>query len=70
MDSVPVFEPYFLMWDSVLFQPHGSHEQYPMYVHKTCRQGYRTKSKFPVKICPNCGVDTSTETPPEGIILA
>lgn len=56
-----VYEPYFLRWDSLLFQPHGSKEQIPLYEHKTCKKSYRTFSKYPKRICPGCGIDTAKE---------
>lgn len=68
-NRLPEFEPYFLQWDSVLFQPEGRQEQIPLYVHKACGMGYHTKDKIPKRVCPMCGIDTSKEPLPEGIIL-
>jgi hypothetical protein len=55
------FEPYFLRWESMLFQAFGDERVIPLYVHRTCKQGQVTYSNIPPQVCPHCGVDTAKE---------
>jgi predicted RNA-binding Zn-ribbon protein involved in translation (DUF1610 family) len=74
----PDFEPYFLMWDSVLFFPDANSKNAPIfghvdqigsipcYVHTTCGAHVRLDDKFPKRFCPACGADTMIEARERG----
>jgi hypothetical protein len=72
------FEPYFLMWDSVLHFPNpalpkdghirihgyrGNLGSIPCHRHRACGGLVHASQKIPPKVCPECGSDTSTEIP-------
>lgn len=70
------YEPYFEMWNSVLYYPNpelpksqlpkvhgrrGDGGSIPCHHHKTCGALVEAEEVFPPKVCPGCGVDTATE---------
>lgn len=67
------FEPYFLMWDSVLFFPDANTSNIPLYgdmdeigsipcyQHRSCGALVKLTDKYPKRVCPHCGVDTLQE---------
>lgn len=74
LGSIPAdFEPWFVMWDSVLFLPGANTENIPLYGHtdeigsipcyrhRTCGALVKLDDKFPKRVCPHCGVDTKLE---------
>ena len=69
----PDFEPWFTMWDSVLFFPTGDQSNTPLYghigdlgsipchQHRACKALVKCEDKYPPRHCPHCGVDTKIE---------
>lgn len=69
----PDFEPWFLMWDSVLFLPNADARNVPLYghmgdaglipchQHRSCKALIKVTDKYPPRVCVHCGVDTLKE---------
>jgi hypothetical protein len=67
------YEPWFDMWDSVLFLPNADAKNIPLYKHvdgigtipchqhRFCKALVRAESKYPPRVCPHCKVDTLKE---------
>lgn len=70
------FDPYFLMWNCVLFYPDpenrnlenrvlfnhsGNDGSIPCFQHKTCGSLVRCQGKYPPRKCPGCEADTALE---------
>jgi hypothetical protein len=69
------YEPYFEMWNSVLFYPNpdakeneillaghrGDLGSLPCHQHKTCGGLIKAVSKYPPRVCVHCKADTAQE---------